>query len=78
MDYTTTPATVWVRTEGAAYRLLAPAPAYARLYRPPGVTRTLPLPEAALAALLPLYQREEAHPFETKKVLPALYPWPQP
>ena len=43
MDYTTTPATVWVRTEGAAYRLLAPAPAYARLYRPPGVTRTLTL-----------------------------------
>ena len=42
------------------------------------MTRTLPLPEAALAALLPLYQREEAHPFETKKVLPALYPWPQP
>ena len=36
------------------------------------MTRTLPLPEAALAALLPLYQREEAHPFETKKVLPAL------
>ena len=43
MDYTTTPATVWVRTEGAAYRLLAPAPAYARLYRPPGMTRTLTL-----------------------------------
>ena len=61
-----------MRTEGAAYRLITPAPAYARLYRPPGVTRALPLPEGALATLLPLYRRDEAHPFETKKVLAGL------
>jgi hypothetical protein len=69
LDYSVAPPALWVQTASALYRLTQPAEAYLPLYKPPGGNRNNPMPEVSLVgeSMLPVYERKEAHPFESAK-----------